>query len=121
MSGRKNNLRLYQNIVNGNMALSSIISDITDIQFLDNIAIQLNFTGAPVGVAAVQVSIDHAQDFNGNVSTAGNWVTIASSSMSGGSPILFDLNQVSATYIRVVYTRTSGSGTLQSFISAKMI
>lgn len=118
---RKNNLLKFQNITNGDMSQASITSAVTSIQFLDNISIQLNFTGSPVGIAAVQVSADHSQDMFGNVTVAGNWVTVSSASMVGGSPIYFDLNQLSAPFIRVVYTRTSGSGTLNGFISAKML
>lgn len=118
---RKNNILKFQNITNGDMSQATITSAITDIQFLDNIGIQLNFTGSPVGIAAIQVSADHAQDMFGNVTMAGSWATITSSSMVGGSPIYFDLNQLSAPYLRIVYTKTSGTGTLNGFITAKML
>lgn len=118
---RKNNLLSFRSIVDGDMSLSSLTSTVTDIQFLDNIAIQSNFTGSPVGVIAIQVSADYARDFMGNVTNSGNWATVASASTSGGSPIYFDLNQLAAPYIRVVYTKTSGSGTLNCILSAKML
>lgn len=134
MAGRKSNIKQFQNITNGDMSQASVISSVTDIQFLDNIGIQLNWTGAPVGNFAIQVSADHNQDMNGNVVVAGNWSPIlvtywtGSASATGvsipttvGSPIYVDLNQLSSPYIRVVYTRTSGTGTLNSFITAKEV
>lgn len=121
MSGRKNNLKTFNTIANGDLSLASITSPVTCIRFLDNIGVQANFSGAPVGVLAIQVSADHNEDELGNVIVAGQWATIASSSMTGGSPIYFDLNQLSAPYLRLVYTKTSGSGTLNAFITAKVL
>lgn len=131
---RKNNLLKFQLITAGDMSLSSLTSTITNIQFLDNIGIQLNFSGSPVGTLEVQVSADHAQDNEGNVTVAGNWapiplsyilagsMTVATSvPTSVGSPIYLDLNQLSAPYIRVVYTKTSGTGTLNAFITCKTV
>lgn len=134
MAGRKNNLKQFQTITNGDMSQASITSSTTDIQFLDNIGIQLNWTGAPVGNFQVQVSADHNQDLSGNVSSSGNWIPVIVSYWTGsavatgvsiptsvGSPIYLDLNQLSSPYIRIVYARTSGSGTLNAFITAKEI
>lgn len=124
MSGRKNNLRLYQNITAASMA-GNVTSTVTNIQFLDNIAVQLNFTGTPVGTFTVQVSADYAQDDLGNVTNSGNWIPITlnpvPSAAGTADQIFIDLNQLAAPWIRVVYTRTSGSGTLNSFITGKML
>lgn len=122
MSSRKNTLKLFQIITAGNMASGSITSSITDIQFIDNISLQLNISGSPTGTFSVQGSIDHQQDTQGNVSVDGNWVDLGLGlAVTAGNPtnILIDLNQASYSYVRVVYTRTSGSGTLNAFISAK--
>lgn len=108
---------------------SSITSPVTNIEFLDNIGVQLNFTGSPSGNFQVQLSIDYNQDNNGNVISAGNWTPIYFSDprIAGtnippalGSPIYLDLNQLSAPWIRIVYTG-GGSGTLNAFIAAKML
>ncbi len=111
-----------------------ITSAVTCIQWLDNIGIQLNWTSSPVGTFQVQVSADHAQDENGNVTVAGNWTPIVlnyllSGSMtqsttiptSVGSPIYLDLNQLSAPWIRTVYTNASSTGTLSAFITGKVV
>lgn len=107
----------------------NLTSSVTAIEFLDNIGYQFNFTGSPVGTFSIQVSMDYDQDNNGNVITAGSWVSIPVT-LSGtsytliptslGSPIYIDLNQLSAPWIRAIYTFTSGSGTLNAFICGKM-
>lgn len=124
MSSRKNTLLKFQTITNGDMSTAAITSSVTSIQFLDNIGVQVNWTGtAPVGTIAVQVSADYAADEFGNVTNAGNWFTLpVSPAVSGGTGSVYvDLNQMSAPWLRVVYTKTSGTGTLNAFITAKCL
>ena len=131
---RKNILKQFKIVDAGDMSQASITSAVTCIQFLDNVGIQLNFSGAPVGDFEIQVSADYEQNPNGSVINAGNWAPLALSYLSGGSfvdsfdiptsvgsPIYLDLNQLSAPFIRIVYTKTSGSGSLDAFITAKMV
>lgn len=123
---RKSNLKQFQLITNGDMSTASLTSPVTNIEFMDNIGVQLEWSGSPVGNFQVQVSIDYNQDYQGNVLNAGNWVPLQLNGSqnvptSVGSPILLDLNQLSPPWIRVVYTRTSGSGTLQAWIAGKMV
>ncbi len=118
----KRKLTRFKTITNGDMSTASITSAVTNIGNWDNIGLQFVWTGSPVGTFAVQVSIDHAQDQFGNVTNAGTWVplTLSPSPITSlGSPIYIDMTQLSAPWIRVVYTKTSGSGTLQTYISAK--
>ena len=72
---RKNTLRAFQNIKNGDMS-TTLTSAVTNIERADDVGLQFNFTGTPVGTFSVQVSIDYAQDFMGNVLNAGNWVPV---------------------------------------------
>lgn len=121
---RKNILRQYQTITNGDMSGASITSSITNIQFLDNVGVQLNWSGStPIGTIVVQVSADHAQDAEGNVTVAGNWISLpVSISVSGNTGSgYFDLNQLSSPWIRVVYTKTSGTGTLNGYVTGKEV
>jgi hypothetical protein len=121
----KNALLKERIITSGDMSQSFITSSITGIQYLDNIGIQLNWTGTPIGSFSFQVSIDHAQDNRGNVTVVGNWVTLAVSptiAAAGTSDQAYvDINQTGATFIRVLYTKTSGTGTLNAFLSAKEV
>lgn len=125
MSRGKDVLKPYLIVTNGNMASASITSSATNIQYLDNVCIELIFTGTPTGAFEVQGSVDYQQDANGNITNAGHWVpiTLPSSPVASGvaGTILIDMNQLSFPYIRVVYTRTSGSGTLNAYIGAKQL
>jgi hypothetical protein len=125
MANNKSVLHSFQTITAGDMSQSSITSKVTNILNLDNVGIQLNWSGAPVGTFAIQVSMDYQQDAQGNVTKAGNWVSIALSpalaAAGSGDSAYADLAGLSAPWIRVVYTKTSGTGTLNAFISGKRI
>lgn len=122
---RKLTLAPYKVIDAASMG-ASLTSTVTNIQYLDNVGVQLNFTTSDaVGTFQVQVSMDYSQDAAGNVLNAGNWVTLtlnpSPTSASATDHIYIDINQVSAPYMRVTYTRTSGTGTLTAYITGKML
>ena len=122
--GRKNTLKKFKNIIDGDMSQATLTSAVTNIQFLDSIGLQLSWTGAPVGSFEIQISADYEQDDNGNVLNAGHWIPLAltpSPTTAVGSPIFVDITLTAAPWIRVVYTRTSGSGVLNSVITAKQV
>lgn len=136
MSGRKNVLAPYQSMVDGDMSQATLTSDVSSIQYLDNIGVQIDFTDSPVGTFAVEVSADYAQDASSppNVTNAGNWTavpitywdgaaftTAVSVPTSAGSPIYLDLNQLSAPWLRVVYTMASGTGAANVYVTAKQV
>ena len=122
---RKSNLQKFQNIVSGDMSQSLITSKISNIEFLDNIGIQLVWTGTPTGTFSVELSVDYQQDQQGNVLNAGTWtpMTFSSTPVASGAAgnIYIDINQISAPWMRVKYTKTSGTGTLQGWLTAKMV
>lgn len=117
-----NLLDSFQFISAGDMS-SNITSQAVSIKNQDDIGIQLNWTGTPVGTFAVQVSVDHSEDSRGNVLNAGNWVSLALSAniaASGSADQAYiELTQLSAPWIRVVYTAGSSVGTLNGFVVAK--
>lgn len=112
-------------ITDGDMSQASITSPAININFSDNVGLQLIFTGSPVGTFSAQVSIDHTQDSQGNVIVAGNWVDLdfgTTPAASGSADdIYLDMNQLSAPWIRVKYTKTSGTGTLNAYIAYKVL
>lgn len=121
---RKNRLN-FKTLTNGDMSLSSVVSSVTSIQFLDNVGVQAIWAGSsPVGTVSIEVSADYSQDFMGNVINAGHWVAItaASTAVTGntGSDYI-DLNQLSTPWVRARYTKTSGTGLINIYITAKMI
>lgn len=101
----------------GNMA-SSFVSDPVSLDRFTAFAIQAANAGAPVGSVKLQASNDagYVNQAVGPASAQGitNWVDIASSAQSivAGTPNFW--NDVYAAYkwARVVYTATSGTGTM---------
>lgn len=122
MSGRKNVLFPYQ-IISNQVMSADITSLVTDIRYLDNISIQVQWNGSPTGSIDVQGSLDYFQDTNGNVTNPGHWTGgIATASTAGGSPILMNLDQLAFPFIRVVYTHGASDATLlTAYISGKAI
>jgi hypothetical protein len=92
---------------------SVLTSQTFNCQNLDNIGIQVDWTGTPTGTIAVFASIDnvnfHAFTFNPALSQpAGS---------AGG--YLISLNQVPFPYVYLQYTNSTGTGVLNAFLSAK--
>lgn len=121
----KNNLILNKLISAGDMSTASITSIAQQVMYLDDIGIQINFTGTPTGSFEIQISADHVEDAQGNVKTAGNWVpmtfTTAPVASGAAGSIYLDIATLSAPYLRVVYTRVSGTGSLDVFVTGKAI
>lgn len=117
-------LRKYHLITDGSMTGTAVItSKAVEIINLDNVFLQLDFTGTPNGTFAVQVSSDHLEDQEGNILVAGHWITLnlspSPAATGSANDIGIDLNQLGASYLRVVYTNTSSTGTLNAFVSGK--
>ena len=123
MSATKSNLPAYKLIVNGDMS-ADIVSSATNIKIQDNIGFQLVWTGTPVGSFSAQMSFDHEEQ-NGVVVTPGNWIDIIQSTVitaSGSADKgIMNLTQLTAPWIRVKYTATSGTGVLNAWVGAKQI
>lgn len=114
----------YSVITNGSMA-TSITSKVSIIQNLTMIGYDISWTGtAPVGVMSVQVSNTFTQNGDGSVRDAGNWTTLtlsAPTNVSGNSGNGFiDVDATGAYAIRLIYTRTSGTGTMNATLCAKV-
>lgn len=100
---------------------STVTSNAMDISTFDDIGIQADTTGTLTGVVAVQVSNNHVQDFMQNVTTPGTWATVTTQAITAGSPSPAFLNVQSqgASYLRVVYTASSGTGNITVMVSGK--
>lgn len=113
-------------------SMAATISGVpTIIQKLSLISYTISWTGtSPVGTIAIQVSNDYALNADGTVKTAGTWNTInftrggasvASIAISGNSGNKeIDAGLVSFYAIRPLYTFTSGVGTMQVIVNAKV-
>lgn len=122
MAGKKS-LQLFEMFaLPGGDISASVISQVTNVQFEDNIGIQVSWTGtSPVGTLAIECSNDYGR----NGVTSPVWValdfgsTINITGNSGSHTI--NINQLPFTNIRANYTRVSGTGTLKAQISAKSL
>lgn len=123
MSTGKRTLGPYQIFSAASLSGTATNTSLTfNIQDYDNIAIQFNATGTPNGTFAVQGSCDHTE-YNGQVTNAGNWIPITLSpapALSGAATqILINMDNLAFNWLRVVYTNTSSTGTLDGFVTAK--
>ena len=110
---RKNIVKPYQVVTSGDMS-SDVTSDATNIQFLDAVAYQLIWTGTPTGSFSVQGTVDGTNwddlTLSTNISAAGS-----------GDTALVSLSDLPFKQIRVKYTASSGSGTLDVHVMAKQV
>lgn len=118
---RKNFLNPTRLTSAGDMS-GDVTSSAVDVRYLDSAALQAVWSNGstPVGVLTVQGSVNYGQP---GVTAA--WTTISLSatlnvSGSSGSAIA-DLTQITYPYVRMVYTRSSGSGSLDIWVSGKEI
>lgn len=118
-------------ITNGNMASTSLTSQVTIIKMLSMVSYGVSWSGtSPIGTLIVQLSNDYKQDAAGTVIVAGTWNTmtlnyqgmsVSSIPVTGNTGSAFiDIGETAGYAIRLVYTKTSGVGTLQATIAGKV-
>lgn len=118
-------IRPHSVITNVSMG-ANITSAVTIIDDLTMVGYDVSWTAGstPIGVMSVQVSNTYSQNADGSVRTAGNWTTLTLSSaanVTGNTGNGFiDVDATGAYAIRIVYTRTSGSGTMNAKICSKV-
>lgn len=109
--------------VNASMA-STLHSSPINIRQLSFVGFDINWTGAPVGTFSVEVSNTYQQNPNGSVRVAGNWTALTLSApiaATGAADNAFiDIDAISASWIRLSYNSTSGTGNLNATLSSKV-
>ncbi len=112
MGSTKNVAFPYKILNAGDMSQATLTAGPQTIPYLDNVAFQANWTGAPTGDFAVEASLDGV-----------NYVGIPMSApvTAAGSPdvAMFYLYQLPFQYVKVVYTKGSGTGSLDIYWMAK--
>lgn len=111
-------------ITNGSMA-GNITSEVILINKLSMISFDISWTGTtPVGAMSVQVSNSYSLNVDGSVRNAGSWTTLtlsAATPVSGNTGNGFiDVDATAGYAIRLVYTRTSGTGTMTAIAVGKV-
>lgn len=119
----KNSLKSAK-IIDAQSMGASVTSSPTQIQFLDNVCYQVIWSAGstPVGTLSVEVSVNYDPQVNPDTSTWTALTLPVTPSVSGNSgSFILDLNQLSMPWVRLKYVRSSGSGTLNAYISAKEV
>lgn len=113
MSSVRNYLAPFKIITNGDMS-GNLTSLVTSIKNTDNVSLYFSWTGTPNGSFSVYGNLN-------NDVVNGVPLTLTPSPVAIGTSgsILINMQQLAFPYIYVVYTKTSGSGTLQVSISGK--
>jgi hypothetical protein len=113
MAGNSKNALNYHSIKSGDMS-SNILSVGTNIQYLDNVSVQFNFTGTPSGYFNVYESNDNINYIQ---------VDLGKTPLASGVAgiILIEMPGLCASWLKLEYVANSGVGTLDAFITAKAI
>lgn len=121
MSGKK--ALLPYKLVDAESMGATVTSDPTNVQYLDNIGLQVTATGTPTGTISVEATASSEDPRDGS---AAQWDELTFDPVLpaiAGAPISFliNLNQIPFSRIRVVYTRTSGTGVLNVTVAGKAV
>jgi hypothetical protein len=118
--------------VTGQSMATSLISLPTIILKLSLVSYGVSWTGStPVGALSVQVSNDYSQNAAGQTLNAGTWNTVpfedstgaivTSVAVTGNTGNGFiNIRDIAAYAVRLVYTATSGTGTISAIVNAKV-
>jgi hypothetical protein len=116
-------------LINATSMGASVTSAATRIEYIDNIGYEVLWSAgtSPVGTITIQVSNDHDETDNGVVLTVGNWQDVGVVDSAGVAPTIsgasgdhfISLNQLPWKWVRLVYNRTSGTATLDVWITGK--
>lgn len=129
MGSTKNVLRQYRALTNASMA-TDLASPTTDISWLDNVSVHIKIGAGATGEFFIQGS--NVYDDTTRGPTTSDWVTIGPWLDAAGDVITLTTSGSAGSYLcngamfafqflRVIYTRTSGSGTVNVWICGKEV
>lgn len=110
-----------QKFVAAQSLAASFNSPAVNVTQADVVALQLNYTGtAPTGALAVQGSLDGV-NYAAIPVQVGTSVVTSVALPAATSPIYIDVVNSGAAYIRISYVFTSGTGSMDAWISYRRI
>lgn len=120
---------LQRPLINAVSMAASINGPATIINLIPGISYDIVWTGSPVGTFSVQVSNTYSQSASGAVASAGSWSDLPPAAFVGTLPApagsagngFIDVVGTEAYAVRLVYTRTSGTGSLTVVAAAKVL
>ncbi len=97
-------------LVNNASLAASVTSDLVNFINFDSFSVHCNIEGAPVGTLKLQSSIDGSF-----------WDDVPDSSfaVSSATTVMYNCVEQEYTYFKLVYTRSSGTGTLNAYATLK--
>lgn len=117
------NAIIQKHLVQDGDMTNPITSEPIKLIRMDRASLHLIFTGIPTGDFAVEVSGDYRENAAGQPTAGGTWTPIALSpapaAAGSADDIFIDLTVTAAPWVRLVYTPSAGSGTLNAYLSAK--
>lgn len=110
---------------------ASITSEVTILQSLTKLSYGVSWAAGstPIGTLSIEVSNDYSLLPDGTVNNPGTWNTVtlsvngvpaSSVAVSGNTGNALLDGQSSAYAARLVYTRSSGGGTMSAYVVAKV-
>ena len=130
MGSSKNALVTFKAVSGGDLS-GDVAGPTTNIAFLDNISVQIIFTGSPTGTFYIQGSnVANSGGLIRNGPGASDWVTVPVVDATGvidldasgsAGQYLANLFNLGFAYLRVIYDFTSGSGSVDVWINGKSI
>lgn len=98
--------RNYKQIATSGSISADFTSDVWSVEDADTYAIQIVFSGSsPNGTFALQTSVDGGT----------TWTTIISQAVTANGDIVWENGLCAVPQIRIKYTRTSGTGTVNIY------
>lgn len=126
MSNRSN-LPPYKVLSQGDLSQATVTTTPTDVRNQDNVMYQFNVTGAAAaGTIDIQVSNDYVPPTTpgGTPQNAGTWTSLGSAyqaTVAGAGTGVIMLTQIEAPFTRALFTKTSGSGNMDAYVSGKRL
>ncbi len=122
---------VFNSTTGQSMASATLTSLVTVIKGISMLSYGISWAGStPIGIIQAQVSNDYSENADGSVKNSGTWNVIPfdlNGSIVTSIPItgntgngFIDIDQTGAYAVRLLYTKTSGTGTLSAIVNGKV-